>query len=330
MPSTLAFLRYYLRPRPGAVLEQSSTCLRGDQPLPATIFRPAAGRRPLPAWVVLHGLTYHGKDHPSLLKFTRAVAASGSIVCIPDIPEWKGLRVAPGVTGPSIAAGAAALRARPDVDPQRIGVIGFSFGATQALTALARDHELAAQIRGIVAWGGYADAKRLFRFGITGTHDLDGVVYHEDPDPYGRWVMGGNYVTGIPGFEDAEPLARALHQLAIAAGKAGIYAADKEMDPFKLEQRARLPEHMQRLFDLFAPLTTQPHPDPARAAALSQELADAAMRADPLLDPAPDLPALQTVTAIAHGRDDRLVPFTESIRLSRALPPGTLRSISIT
>ncbi len=330
MPSTFAFLRQYLRPRPGAVLEESTVCLRGDERLPATIFRPAAARRRLPGWVVLHGLTYHGKEHPSLLKFARGVAASGAVVCVPDIPEWKALRVAPAVTGPSIGAGADALRARPDVDPERVGVIGFSFGATQALTALARDPPLAARIRGIVAWGGYADCRRLFRFGITGTHDLDGVVYHEDPDPYGRWVMGGNYVTAIPGFEEAQPLATALHQLAIAAGKAAIYAADKEMDPYKRDVRAQLPERLRGLFDLFAPPTDQPHPDPARAAALSQDLADAAVRTDPLLDPAPDLPALRTVTAIAHGRDDRLVPFTESLRLARTLPPEILRSASIT
>ncbi len=330
MPSTFRFVQQYMRPRAGAVMEETAVCRRGDDALPATIFRPAGARARLPAWVVLHGLTYSGKEHPSLLKFARAVAASGCVVCVPDIPEWKALRVAPAVTGPSIGAGAATLEARPDVDPERVGVIGFSFGATQALTALARDPALAARIRGIVAWGGYADMKRLFRFGITGNHDLDGVLYHEDPDPYGRWVMGGNYVTAIPGFEDAQALASGLHELAIAAGKAGIYAADSAMDPYKRVIRARLPGRMQELFDLFAPLTTEPHPDPARAAALSQDLAGASARVDPLLDPTPELPRLHTTTVIAHGRDDRLVPFTESIRLARAVPPQVLRSATVT
>ena len=330
MASTTAFLRQYLRPLPGAVLEEPATCARGDDVLPATIFRPARVRRPLPAWVILHGLTYHGKEHPSLLKFCRAVAASGAVVCVPDIPEWKTLHVAPGVTGASMLAGAEALRLRADVVPDRIGVIGFSFGATQALTALARDPALAAEIRGIAAWGGYADVRRLFRFGITGDYDWGGVAYHEDPDPYGRWVMGGNYVTAIPGFEDARPLGEALHRLAIAAGRTGVYAADAQMDPYKARERATLEPKLQELFDLFAPLTTEPHKDMARAAALSQELADAAVRSDPLLDPAPDLPRVRTLTFIAHGRDDRLVPFTESLRLARALPAEVLRSVTIT
>lgn len=330
MPSTLGFLRQYIRPRPGGLVAETGVCMRGDQALPTMIVRPARIRRPLPGWVVLHGLTYHGKEHPSLVKFAHAVAASGSAVCIPDIPEWKTLHVAPGVTGPSIRAGAEALRAREDIDGDRIGVIGFSFGATQALTALARDPELASEIRGIAAWGGYADAHRLFHFGITGEYELDGVRYREEPDPYGRWVMGGNYVTAIPGFEDAAPLAQALHQLAIAAGKAGVYAADKEMDPHKLRCRETLPESTRELFDLFAPLTTQRHPDLARATALAQELAAAALRTDPLLDPSPDLPAVRTPTFIAHGRDDRLVPFTESYRLARQLPPQVVKALSVT
>lgn len=330
MPSTFGFLRQYLRPRPGALVEETGVCLRGDQALPTTIFRPAAPRRPLPAWVVLHGLTYHGKEHPALVKFARAVAASGSLVCIPDIPEWKTLHVAPGVTGPSIHAGACALRGRGDVAPDRIGVIGFSFGATQALTALARDPALAGEIRGIAAWGGYADVHRLFRFGITGEYDLDGVAYREEPDPYGRWVMGGNYITGVPGFEDAQPLAEALHALATAAGKLKIDAWDAGLDPVKLRLRAELPPRFQERFDLFAPLVGERHRDLARATGLAQELSQAALRADPLLDPTPDLGRVRTPTFIAHGRDDRLVPFTESLRLARQLPASALRAVNIT
>ena len=330
MASTLGFLRQYLRPRAGAIVEEAAVSMRGQDALPTTILRPSAPRRRLPGWVVLHGLTYHGKDHPALSRFARGVAASGAAVCIPDIPEWKTLHVAPGVTGPSIHAGAATLRARDDVDPDRIGVIGFSFGATQALTALARDPALAAEIRGIAAWGGYADIYRLFLFGITGEYELDGVAFHQQPDPYGRWIMGGNYITGVPGFEDAQPLAHALHQLAIAAGRLKIDAWEAGMDPVKTQLRAALPQHLQGGFDLFAPLTAGQHLDLPRATRFARELAEAALRADPLLDPTPDLGGLHTPTFVAHGRDDRLVPFTESLRLARQLPPSALRAVRVT
>ncbi len=330
MASTVGFLRQYLRPRPGALVLETGVCLRGDEALPTTILRPAHPRRRLPAWVILHGLTYHGKEHPALLKFASAVAASGSVVCIPDIPEWKTLHVAPGVTGPSIHAGATALRGRADVAPDRVGVIGFSFGATQSLTALARDPALAAEIRGVAAWGGYADIHRLFHFGITGEYELDGHAYREEPDPYGAWLMGGNYLTEIPGFEDARPLASVLHRLAMAAGEMKIDAWESGMDPVKLKFRAELPPRFHEAFDLFAPPAHTRHPDLARATTLARDLADAALRTDPLLDPTPDLGQVHTPTFVAHGRDDRLIPFTESLRLARQLPAAALRAIRIT
>ncbi|HET9983199.1 MAG TPA: hypothetical protein VFQ38_06420 [Longimicrobiales bacterium] len=329
MASTLAFLRQYLRPRPGIVVAEPAVCRRGDELLPATVYRPAGAHGARPGWVVLHGLTYHGREHPSLVKFAAAVAASGAVVVVPDIPEWTRLRVAPHVTGPSIHAGVAALRERRDVAADRIGVIGFSFGATQALVAAA-DPALAAELRGVAAWGGYADVGRLFHFGITGEYDWQGATYHEDPDPYGRWIMGGNYLTAIPGYEGFGDTARALHRLAIAAGQAGIYAADAHFDPLKLELRATLSPAEQDVYDLFAPLTTETHKDMARATRLAQDLAAAAVRTDPMLDPSPYLPRVAARTFVAHGRDDRLVPFTEAFRVSAALPPRVLRKAVIT
>jgi hypothetical protein len=54
------------------------------------------------------------------------------------------------------------------------------------------------------------------------------------------------------------------------------------------------------------------------------------LRAEPLVNPGPALKVLRTTTVIAHGRDDRLVPFTESIRLGRELRTGVLRRCTIT
>lgn len=329
MASTTAFLRQYLRPRPGAVEEMDAVCARGDEALPATVYRPAGARRPLPGWVLLHGLTYHGRQHPSLVRFARAVAASGAVACVPDIPEWKVLRVAPEITGASIDAAVQTLRERSDVATDRIGVIGFSFGATQALVA-ASGAALASELRGVVAWGGYTDVQRLFQFGITGEYEWEGQRYRAEPDPYGRWVMGGNYLTAIPGHEGQQRLAASLHELAMAAGHAGVYAADGRYDPLKLELRARLSPEEQEVFDLFAPQTDAGVPDMERARALARELAAAAVRTDPMLDPTPFLPRVGVRSFIAHGRDDRLVPFTEAFRMARELPPGVLQDVVIT
>src|SRR5690606_28412635 len=102
MARTLGFLLQYLRPRPGAVEEAEVPYRRDGETLPATLYRPAGRRGPHPAWVVLHGLTYRGRYHPSLERLARALAASGALVFVPEIPEWRRLRVAPALTTATI------------------------------------------------------------------------------------------------------------------------------------------------------------------------------------------------------------------------------------
>lgn len=329
MPSTIRFLRQYLRPTEGATESAETHYMRGDQALPATLYRPAGVTRPLPGWVVLHGLTRTGRAHPSLRKFASAVAAAGNVVLVPEIPEWCNLRVEPALAVGTIREAVRALQRRDDVVHDHVGLFGFSFGATQALVASA-DEETASLLSGIAAWGGYYDMRRVFRFGLTGLHEIDGVTYETPPDPYGSWIMAGNYLTLVPGYEDAAPVAEAMHALAIEAGERGVYAWDPVYDESKRRRRAELSLPHRELFDMLAPETTVQRRDIDSLLELAEKLAATALRVDPLLDPAPWLPQVRTPVVFAHGRDDRLIPFSESIRLSRAAPADLVRSLSIT
>lgn len=330
MKRTASFLRQYLRPTGTAIETLEVTYRRSGTPYPATLFRPARRSGPgLAAWVVLHGLTYSGRAHPTLVRFMRAVAASGAAVLVPEVPEWRRLRVAPAVTASTISGAIDALGVlghRPD---DGVGVIGFSFGASQALNAVS-EPRLSDEIAAVVAWGGYHDVDSLFRFGLTGEHELDGERFRLDPDPYGRWVMGGNYLTRIPGHERDGAITTALLQLAEACGRRGISAWDAVYDPLKVELRASLSPPSREVFDLFAPLTTVRVDSSGRALELSRALADAAVEADPLFDPRPRLAHVRTPTLLAHGRDDRLIPFTETLRLSRSLSPKCSAGCTVT
>lgn len=319
MMRSALFLREYLRPSPGILDILDVTIRRAGEEHPATLYRPARARGPLPAWVVLHGLTYTGRTHPSLVRFVRAVAASGAVVLVPDVPEWRSLRVAPTATAPTIDAAVDALAAHGLLPAQGVGVMGFSFGATQALNAVA-DARLAGKVATVVAWGGYHDVDALFHFGLTGEHELDGTRYQIDPDPYGRWIMAANYLTQIPGLERHGDVADALLRLAHESGRRGVHAWEPVYDPVKLKLRAELSSPAAReLFDRFAPLTTSPPDTAEESLALSRALAEAAVRTEPLLDPRPRLADVRARAYLAHGRDDRLVPFTETVRLGRAL-----------
>jgi dienelactone hydrolase len=328
MLPTLRYLRHYLKPKPGRVSAEEIEFPRGAESLPATVYRPRS-HGALPGWVVLHGLTYTGRQHPSLVRFASAVAAAGNVVFVPDIPEWRALRVAPAVTVETIRSAVRALQSRDDVAHEHAGLFGFSFGATQALVASC-EPEVRKLLSGVASWGGYCDLRRLFDFAMTGEHELDGVEHRVAVDPYGIWVMTGNYLTAMAGFEHAAGAAAALHALALEAGRSGLYAWDPAFDATKVQLRERLSAPDREVFDLIAPPTTRPAGHSAQMRGLARGLAEAVLRVDPLMDPTPYLPQVSLPTLLAHGRDDRLIPFTETLRLARALPAPVLRGCTIT
>jgi dienelactone hydrolase len=331
MPSTFRFIRQFLRPREGAVVREDTTYDRDSGSFPASIYRPSDPRGPLPGWVALHGLTYRGREHASLDRFARALAASGAAVLVPDVPEWRALRVRPGTTAETIRAAVRALDASGLPAPGRVGLIGFSFGGTQGLIA-STDPRLRGHLAGVATWGGYRDLERTARFAFSGRHELDGKEYLREPDPYGRWILAGNYLTLLPEHESDGTLADAFLGLAREAGRTGVMSWDPATDPMKAAARERLDPGQREVFDLVA------HPaghelteaERDRAEALGSRVARAALAAEPLLDPGPHLPGLSLPTFLAHGRGDRLIPWTEKVRLERALPRDRVRHAAVT
>jgi hypothetical protein len=101
-------------------------------------------------------------------------------------------------------------------------------------------------------------------------------------------------------------------------------------DESKSRLRSRLDPSSWKLFDLIAPMTGAPPPDIDWARTMAIKLADAALRADPLMDPQPFLPSLSVQTLLAHGLADRLIPYSETVRLSRAIPPERFEGCTIT
>jgi hypothetical protein len=322
------FLRSYLRPGVVRWREREITIPVGGSPREATLYRPKHDR-PAPGWVVLHGLTVPGRHHLAMVRFVRAVAASGAAVLVPDVPAWRELRMDTAAARETIADAACHLAALPGTRPGGVGLIGFSFGATQAVIAAA-DPALHDIVRVVVGFGGYADLPRMVRALMTGEHDWHGVAETMDPDPYGRWAMVANYLTRVPGFEAMDAVARGALELAVEAGVRGIMSWEPDYDPLKAEIRERLSPTEQAVWDVVAPPAGQPPRDRELAERLARGFADAALRFDPGLDPARHVGGLRARVILSHGHEDRLIPYTESLRLHALLAPVTDCSVTIT
>ena len=312
-----------------AVVLHETTIERDGTKLPATFAVPASHRGDLPAWIVLGGVTSMGRFHPQLARFSQALAASGAGVIVPEVPEWRDLRLTPGVTVPTVRAALCALGRRPEVRSGKVGLIGFSFGAPQA--AIASSHiDLAGRIAAVVSFGGYCDLERTLRCQMTGLHEWGGVTRSIDPDPYGRWVLASNFLTEVPGCEEAGDVAASLRRLALSATELRLPAWDSYHDALKGELRGCLAARWQALFDLFAPAAASALLGGEECEAMAIDLAGACRASAPLLDPKLEVGRIRVPIHLFHGRGDRLVPYTESLRFKKALPESLSAKVTVT
>ena len=237
---------------------------------------------------------------------------------MPEVPEWKDLRLEPELTLPTVRAGLREMRDLKATNDGPYGLIGFSFGAPQVLIACAHD-DIANDVAGAVGFGGYCDIGRMVTFQMTGEFDWEGVTHRLRPDPYGRWIMGGNHLVSIPEYRDAQDVANALRRLATEAGERRILAWDPSYDALKEVLRSGVTHDRQWLFDVFAPPSHREQ-DLGQAERIAEQLAEAASEASPLLDPVPYLSGVRPPVQLLHGRNDHLIPFTETLRMAAAFP----------
>jgi len=138
-------------------------------PVPALLYRPrnAAPGAALPAVVVVHGGPT-GQYFRAFDPYAQFLADRGYLVLEPNPRGSTGYGVAfrdaalndwGGVDLADIAAGAAYLKALPEVDPQRVAVFGGSYGGFMTYLITVKRPEL---FKAAAAWIGISDLPRLY------------------------------------------------------------------------------------------------------------------------------------------------------------------------
>jgi acetyl esterase/lipase len=147
---------------------------------PATIIRPST-RPPWPSLVFASGATPEGRTHPIVLRFGLALARSGYMISIPELPG-----VADGVLTPATLD--AAIRSTTEIaDAQqslhgRVGLVGVSVGGTLALL-VAAEPQLAARISIVSCIAPFTDLKRVILLATTGMYRDDSGTLRPYPVP---------------------------------------------------------------------------------------------------------------------------------------------------
>jgi carboxymethylenebutenolidase len=164
LPAVAAILALGLAPaEPGTILESTESYSTRGQEIVVDVVTPSAPGR-YPAVVVLHGNGGIGDGKRSgFHHLARVLARSGYVALVPHYfgrqkPDArngrKNARSFDTWTRTVSAAVSHAAR-RPDVDPQRIGLVGSSLGSSVALSVAARDRRVSAVVEncgGLLPW----------------------------------------------------------------------------------------------------------------------------------------------------------------------------------
>ena len=159
----------------------------------ANLYAPAGdGRRA--AVLLIHGVVETGKDDPRMIWLARLLARSGFTVLVPDFLGFKSLRLRVSDIGEMVDAVVYLRSLHQWVLPDRIGMIGFSYGAGPMLIAGA-DPRVEGRLRFVVPFGGYYDLVQVIKFVTTGYYQRGQAVgYTGYPAPPGPVLPQGEFV----------------------------------------------------------------------------------------------------------------------------------------
>ena len=264
------------------------------------------GEAPLAALVMVPGVTPEGRDDPRLIAFAGSLARHRFLVFVPDLPGLREQRVSRGDPAAITKAADALATCFADGSAARLGVVAISYAVGPALLA-ALDGAGGRRIGLVVGIGGYHDVVSAITYLTTGYYrPVAGAGWYPGaPEPTARWVFLLASAPHVPSPEDRELL----------AGIARARLADPRTDTRAME--ARLGAGGRATLALAANL--DPERVPGLIAALPEPLRDDIEALD-LANRS--LQALPAHLLLIHGRDDPLIPATESQALASAVPLG--------
>ena len=251
--------------------------------------------------LLTHGIIESGKDDPRLVRFARSLARCGFAVVVPELQGMKSFRILLSDVDDIVETFRAMASLTQIVDPQRLGLMGFSYGAGPTLMAAANP-AIRDQVKFAVSFGGYYDPINVIRFITTGTYEYGNERGFIQPEVYGKWIFFMNNADYVEHESDR----RVLREIF-----------EKESKNQKQEAARMVPGLTPRGRYLYELLNTQ---DPARVDELIRET-DATFRGYlQKISMVEVIPALKAYLIIGHGSTDPLIPYTESLRLADAVP----------
>lgn len=253
------------------------------------------------ALVLVPGAAEEARRDPRLIAFADALTRARFLVLVPDLAGDDPLQVS-AEDAVAIADAVRYLSAAADVPEVGMAALSYAVGPT-VMAALYEDTR--PRVRFIVSIGGYHDILAGITFITTGAfREAPGEPWrYGEVDWRAKWVFLQANADRVEDPDDA----RLLELIALRRLR------DPEDDPADLV--ARLGPEGRRAYALFV------NDDPDRVPELLAALPAPLLEEIEALDLARlDLGRLEARLILIHGRNDPMVPYTESVSLAGALP----------
>lgn len=258
------------------------------------------------ALVLVPGAVPEGKDDPRLVAFAETFARARFALLVPEVPNLRSQQLSAEDARPIAAAIDHLVGCLSGEPSPAVGVAAISYAAGPALSAVLEPRRRD-QVGFVLAIGGYYDLEAVVTFFTTGRFRTapDRPWRFRTPNAYGKWVF---VRANAPRLED--PGDRAI-LAEMAARKMD------DLDAEVADLRARLGPEGRRVMALLD------NRDPDRTPALIAELPAPIRKELRALDlKRQDLSKLDGRLILVHGRDDPIIPATESMALADAAATG--------
>ncbi|MBN2566425.1 MAG: hypothetical protein JXB46_12020 [Candidatus Eisenbacteria bacterium] len=266
----------------------------------ADVYKPARPG-PHPGIVLNHGVAAGGRHDLRLVNFADALARCGYVALVPEFLNLKEFRVRPTDVD-EVVASFEYLTALPDVDAERCGLFGFSYAGGLALLA-ANDPAISDRVGFCFLLGSYYDLRNIVTYATTGYYQEEGRWVYLEPRHTGKWAFLKNMLELVNDIRDRALLAR------IADAKLEDEANDVAAVADSLGREGAT------LYELMV------NRDPASAFGLIGRLSPDILDYFDSLSLPGNIDDVSATLIVAHGRDDNLMPYTESLLLAEHAPP---------
>jgi dienelactone hydrolase len=250
--------------------------------------------------VLIPGVVRYGKDDARLVAVATSLARLRFAVLVPEVSGLRQLHT----RASDVRVLADAFRylvSQPELAPQgRAGFAGFSYGVAVVLLA-SLEPDIRDKVHYLMGFGGYHDMTSIVTYFTTGYYRVEqtGELSYRPPHPYLKSVFTISNADLLQSPTDRDT----IHALLVNDHD----EFDESVENLSVDGRA--------LYELVA------NTDPQRVAGLIDKLPARILHELQGINPAKrDLSQIKAQVILLHGRGDSMIPYTESIAITQALP----------